>query len=318
VASKQREELAARTALLYYEYQKGQNEIALELGISRSYVSQLLTFARESGIVKINISVGAEYLKETEFASRFPGLRHAYIMQSQSEDYTQANIGRFAAPHVSRLINGAEFIGVNLGRAVQSVIESLDESDFPAPSTKTVAQIMGGFNNGKHNTIMPGELVTMIAKKTGAKSLYLNCPAIIENPSLKMEFMQENSIASVISFWSKIDLAIMGVGVTDERSRVFTMMSSKMRKSLEKSKACCELTVNFFDEQGNYKPVLLDNKCSIPYEELSAVKTKVVIGHGAFKARAILAGLRAEMINILITDSITVSEIESILAGNRK
>ncbi len=318
MASKQRDELAARTALLYYEYQKGQNEIAIELGISRSYVSQLLTYARESGVVKINISVGAEYLKETEFAARFPGLRHAYILQSESADYTSANIGRFAAPHISRLINAADSIGINLGRAVQSVIECLDEADFPVSSSKTVAQIMGGFSNGKSDTMMPGELVTRIAKKIGANSLYLNCPVIIENPGLKPELMQENSIASVISFWKKIDLAIMGIGVTDERSRIFAKLTPEMRKQLEKSKACCELTVNFFDGQGVYKPLLLENKISIPYEDLCAIKTKTVIGHGKHKARAIIAGLRAGMINVLITDSLTVAEMESVLAEKQK
>jgi len=318
MASKQRDDLAARTALLYYEYQKGQNEIAQELGISRSYVSQLLTYARESGVVKINISVGAEFTKETEFAARFPGLRHVYILQSESADYTSENIGRFAAPHISRLINAADSIGINLGSAVQSVIEYLDEAEFPASRSKTVVQIMGGFSDGKNDAVMPGDLVTRIAKKIGANSRYLHCPVFINNPGLKTELMQENSIASVVSSWKTLDLAIMGIGVTDARSRVFAKLTPEMRKELETAGACCELTVNFFGEDGSYKPLFLDNKISIPYEDLHAIKTKTVIGHGKHKARAIVAGIRAGMINVLITDSLTIDEMETLLAENEK
>ena len=41
--NRQKQEMIARASVLYYEYQKSQNTIARELGISRSYVSQLLT-----------------------------------------------------------------------------------------------------------------------------------------------------------------------------------------------------------------------------------------------------------------------------------
>ncbi len=80
---------------------------------------------------------------------------------------------------------------------------------------------------------------------------------------------------------------------------------------------CSEITVNFFDEEGQYHPLLDDHKISIPYEELRAVKTKVVIGHGANKARAILAGLKAEMIDVLLTDYLTVAQIDALLATDR-
>jgi deoxyribonucleoside regulator len=312
MAYKQRDELASRTALLYYEYQKSQNEIAAELGISRSYVSQLLSYAREAGMVKITINIDNDYLQEAVFAAKFPHLRHVYILQSPSTEYTEANIGQFAAPHISRLVNGADRIGINLGYAVQSVIECLDESDFQPLKHKTVVQIMGGVGNGLNDTMMPGELVTRLAKTIGAKCFYLNCPVIIENSSLKQALMQESSIALLVNAWKTLDLVIMGIGVVDERSRLFPMLSSEMRTIIEKSHACSEITVNFFTEHGEYLPILLDNKLSIPYKDLRTVKTKVVIGHGLHKARAILAGLRAKMIDVLVTDSITLEEMNTI------
>jgi deoxyribonucleoside regulator len=310
---RQRDELASRAALLYYEYQKSQNEVAAELGISRSYVSQLLSWARETGMVKISIEVAAGYAREADFTSKFPRLRHAYILPSASEEYTSAYIGQFAAPHVGRLIGKADTIGINLGYAVQSVIRCLDEADFAFDRPKTAVQIMGGVGNGGYDAMMPGELVSRLAKAIGAQCLYLNCPAIVEDAGLKQALMQEGSIASVVRTWKKLDLVIMGIGGIDDRSRIYPMLSEEMRGTIAASRACCDVTVNFFNENGVYLPILLDNKISIPYEDLRAVKMKIVIGHGKHKARAILSGLRAGMIDVLITDSITVEEMDLIM-----
>ena len=49
----QRREYLARVASLYYDQNKTQQEIADEIGITRSAVSRLLTDAREKGIVEI-------------------------------------------------------------------------------------------------------------------------------------------------------------------------------------------------------------------------------------------------------------------------
>ena len=50
-------ELATKASILYYEENNNQDEIALKLGISRSYVSQLLSYARSHNIVRIVVNV---------------------------------------------------------------------------------------------------------------------------------------------------------------------------------------------------------------------------------------------------------------------
>jgi glutamine phosphoribosylpyrophosphate amidotransferase len=56
-----KKELATRVSILYYEEKFSQNEVASKLGISRSYVSQLLTYARLNNIVKIVVNVEPLY-----------------------------------------------------------------------------------------------------------------------------------------------------------------------------------------------------------------------------------------------------------------
>ena len=91
-----------------------------------------------------------------------------------------------------------------------------------------------------------------------------------------------------------------------------------MKDNLHRSKACCDITINFFDRNGNYLEVLTDNKISIPLRQLKKIKTKVVICSGTHKARALIAGLRAEMIDVLIIDSIIADAVEKLLDGALK
>jgi deoxyribonucleoside regulator len=317
--NRQKQEMIARASVLYYEYQKSQNTIARELGISRSYVSQLLTQAKDEGLVKISVNVNNDFKREIAFTNRFPGLRFAYIMNSDSEAYTAGNIGRFAAPHITRLINNSAIIGINLGKAVQRVISHLDRDDFSGSSSRFVIQMMGGYNSNKTiNATLPNEVVFSLGRILNCKCLYLNCPAIFKDRHVRNLMLKEQAIKQVTEYWNKIDLAIMGIGAVNETSKVFPILSQEMKDNLHRSKACCDITINFFDRNGNYLEVLTDNKISIPLRQLKKIKTKVVICSGTHKARALIAGLRAEMIDVLIIDSIIADAVEKLLDGALK
>ncbi len=308
----QKYDLAARVAIRYYEQQQSQNEIAGALGISRSYVSQLLTYARNVGIVKITLDIKSDYRREIGFIKHY-GCKHAYIMDSDSPDFTNGNLGRFAAQHLSRLISNADVIGINLGEAVQKAVQELDSNDFDDASGKIVVQMMGGYNSDiTLQASRPNELVNSLSTLLKCRSLYMNCPAIFENISLRNLILNENSIQEVTSYWKKIDMALMGIGVTDGSSKTFTLLSEEMKSSIQKSGAVCDININYFDSSGKHLNLIEENKVAVPYDVLKRIKNKVVIGYGAHKAKAILSALKAGMIDVLITDSITANAIEQL------
>lgn len=308
----QKHDLAARAAVRYYEQQQSQNQIANALGISRSYVSQLLTYAREVGIVRITLNVENDYRRELAFIEKYH-CRHAYIMQSDSQDFTSGNLGRFAAPHITRLINNAKTIGINLGETVQKVISELDSNEFVDSAGKVVVQMMGGYNSSDSpRASLPNELVNRLSTLMNCRSLYLNCPTIIESKMLRDMILSEKSIKDVTDYWKCIDLALMGIGVANESSRTFTLLTAEMKKSIQEHDARCDININYFDPTGAHLALLEQSKMAMPYALLKDVKNKVVMGYGKAKARAILTALKAGMIDVLITDSITVDAIEKI------
>jgi deoxyribonucleoside regulator len=307
-------ELAARVSILYYEKNMSQNEIARKMGISRSYVSQLISYEKEKGIVKVLINFDQYGLrslrKEIEFRQLFPGLKNVFIMSSKSESFTENNIGKFAAPYVADLINQSKIIGINLGESVEKTINSLKTFNFTYNSKRKIIQIMGGFSNsylvgGSH----PNRIVSTLGSILNGQYYFLNCPAIVEQYKLRSSLLKESSIKNVTEFWDNIDIAIMGVGVANTKSKLFNLLNKKMMDLITKSGACSELTINFFDENGNYIPILEKNKIAISYQQLKKVKNKVIICHGKHKHKAIASLLKASMVDVLITDSITINSI---------
>ncbi len=308
-------ELAVRISILYYEKNISQNKIALKMGISRSYVSQLISYARKKGIVKISIYYNEYELrllrKELEFKSLFPSLKKVLIMSSKSEIFTENNIGKFAAPYVSEMINEAKIIGINLGASIEKTVNNLGISNLLINPKKKIIQIMGGFSNtflvgGSH----PNKIVSKLGSLLNGECYFLNCPAIVEQPKLRSSLLKENSINNIIKHWDNIDLAIMGIGVANSKSKLFNLLNQNMMDTITKSGACCELTINFFDENGKYIPILEKNKIAISHNQLKKIKTKVLICNGKYKHKAIISAIRANMVDVLITDSMTINSIQ--------
>ena len=167
-----KKDLAVIAAILYYEKDKTQSEIGKELNISRSYVSQLLIYARDTGIVKISIQVDEFSLrmirKEIELKGLFPMLKQVYIMESATEDFTSLNIGKFAAPYIADMINDADIIGINQGLSVEKTVKHLRNQNLVLKPQRKVVQMMGGFNsNNSFAVAQPNQIVKELSDVLG-------------------------------------------------------------------------------------------------------------------------------------------------------
>jgi len=308
-----RKELIQQACVMYYEMGYSQNRIAEILNISRSYVSQLLMLGRETGIVQIHIKSDDMSLRmiKTEVAFRkiFPKIKKVFIMKSESTEFSDVNLPKFAAPYITDMILEAKVIGINLGYTVENTIKNLKSDDFKDCEDKKVVQIMGGFSTNQFGSGTPNNIVLRLANVLRCSSYYLNCPAIIELPELLNSFKEEKTIKSVIDIWDVIDLAIMGIGTVDSNSRMYNAFDEQTKKAISEMNIKAEATLNFFDSEGKYIPLLLDRKISIDFESLKKINTKAFICKGVHKSQAIVSLLNADMIDILITDSITAETI---------
>ena len=297
-------EMAEKVSILYYERNLGQQAIAGKMGISRSYVSQLLALAKDLGIVKVTINIDEsnkrKFNQELQIRDIFPELKSVFILQSDSDEYTASNLGRFSANMLTGLVQNADVIGVNLGKSVQNAVESLEPHAFQDNGRKTVVQIMGGFQ-----THQPNSLVYSLSEILQADCLYLNCPAICIDPNLKKTLMQEPMVKQVTELWSDIDLAIMGLGVVSESNPILKMYPKELLSVINKSKAVGEITASFFNADGQIIDGTEKYTIAISLDNILKIRNKVVIAAGANKIAALNAALKGRLIDTLITDSLT-------------
>ena len=311
-----KKELATRVSILYYEEKLSQNEVASKLGISRSYVSQLLTYARLNNIVKIIVNVESLYphsiRQEIEFSKHFPNVKQFNFMKSESPEDTKKYIGKFSTPLLVKLIQKAKIIAVDPGTSVEKTISELKKSYFDNCHEKKIVPLTGGIDNinvGLHAS----DFVRKMGRILNCKYYFLNLPIFIENQSSRDVLLKEKNAQEIVHLWDKVDLAILGMGNVSKDSTLFSSCSNSMIEKIKNSEAVGEIGVNFIDKNGNYLPLLDKHRVSISFDKLKKVDTKVTIAFGVQKARALVSILRANLIDILISDSITAHAMEKYL-----
>lgn len=313
-----KKDLAIKAALMYYEENMTQNEIAKTLYISRSYVSQLLHYARETNIVHIEINIDEGSLRDFQGEDRirkmFPHLSGCFVMRSSSAEFSISNLGRFAAPILARYINNAEIIGITPGNSVDRTIHQIKEWMLKRDREHIAVQMMGSFNLDKAPLYArPNEVVENLSKILKCSAFYLNCPAFINSRDLRHRLLREKSIVDIFRLWEKMDLIIVGIGNADASSRLFSFYDEDCRSRIENSNACGEINTHHFDINGNYLPLIEDRTICASNEVMKNVGKKVAICAGVNKGRALLGAMRGNYIDTLITDSCTVETIENLL-----
>src|SRR4030065_716486 len=110
----------ARVASLYYEQGKNQQEVAREIGVSRSMVSRLLTEAREHGVVEIIVHYPCPTCPELEqqLAEVFD-LRYVKVLHRGNKPYNEMlqGLGILAAEHLGTILSDGMIIGISWGAA---------------------------------------------------------------------------------------------------------------------------------------------------------------------------------------------------------
>ena len=299
-------DLATRAAILYYKEDKNQNEVAKALGISRSYVSQLLSLAKEAGIVKITINARDSFNKEQEFRESF-GIRQVYIMETDSSEETAAGFGAFCAPETIRLFKNATDIGINMGASVRKAIEAVEKDDLGEHHVKSVVQIMGSSALNKAAGALPTDLVARTGQLLGCNTVYLNAPGLLESETTKELLLKEPGIKQAMKAWEHLDLALLGIGVAGKGE--FFEQSETFVNLINGTGAVADINLNLLSENGEEIHALDPHRMSMPIEALRNVTTKCAYAYGVEKAAAIRAAIKAGLVDVLFTDSITAEKI---------
>lgn len=298
-----RHNLLVDVARLYYLDALTHQQIADRLGLSRVKVTRLLRQAVEEHVVEFRIAepiLDARVL-EGRLAERF-GLREAIVVPTgQSEAQTLDTLGRFAAAWLDERLADDIVVGLGWGRTLNAIAPYLGRSGHVGIQ---VVSLTGGLAaNAKQPN--PYDTVTAVATHLGAQPRYLLLPAVADSARTRELLLQEASARTEMMLWTRVDIALMSIGLLSPETGVFYSLPDPEAGVAEVIRAggVGDILGRPFEMTGRWVPTEVASRTiAIGPDELARVPLVAGVAGGSLKARAILGALRTGLLSVLITD----------------
>jgi deoxyribonucleoside regulator len=300
--------LSVRVAELYYDENKTQDEIGALLGISRWKAGRLLTQARESGIVRIEIvHPRARRLGlERELCARF-GLSDAVIVPdpdsagaSAAADAT-ARVAQAAADYLAALRPVPRVLGVSWGRTLNEVAVRLPQG---WATGVTVVQINGGVSLNRRS----GGAATMaatIAERGGGQAVLLPSPAILERIETKRAIEADRTVADVLARAATASAYLYSGGVADASSVLVDSgyLTPDDVTELVRRGAVGDVVGRYIDADGDIVDPSLDERTvGLGLDELRSAATAIFVVAGVSKHGVARAVVMSGLCTVLVSD----------------
>lgn len=294
---------------MYYDENKTQQEIAEKLGISRPSVSRILQKAKEEGIVEIKINYDGSFAKLEDTLEKSYGLKEVIITPYDEGDNLKKYLAEAAADFLLRNINNRYKVGVSWGTTLSLIPDFLKN----APSMNvTFIPLVGGVGQTRID-LHSNQIAMNLAKCFNGFWQLLHAPALVDSVEVKNSILLDRNIRQVLQNAEKVDIALIGIGSPFAPDSTMLETGYFTRKELEELKnegACADLCSHFIDENGNpCCPGLNERVIAIPLEKLKQIPTVVGVAGGKNKEKAILATLKGNYLDVLITDEKTAEEL---------
>lgn len=258
------EALMARAAWLYYVAGLNQEAAAKRLGITRARINKLLSDARDSGLVSIQINPANVGLLPVEEALRdrygldlcictpelgATGADGDGTAEALMLGYALRAVGMAAAVHLKRLLqeNRAAVVGTGWGRTLEQM--TLNLAGIAAPEARFIS-LMGSLTaNSAYN---PFEVVHAFARTTGGEGHVLPVPFIADSPEDRRVLLSQRSVQQALGLAREASVAYISIGELTETSllRRQGMISPEELASLRAAGAVGDTNGLFFDASG--------------------------------------------------------------------
>ena len=296
-------------ARMYYEQDMTQAEIAKTLGLSRPVVSRLLSEARRTGIVRIEVRSPLDEKDHllSELIHTF-GIRGGLVVPTGTTDegVNRELMISQAALFLRRLRAEIRRLGIGWGETIRDVIEALEGIDATGDEDRSVCPVIGSAPSAMQ-WYQTNELTRIVADKWAFEPFYLHAPAFPVSASDRDLFTGTEEYRRVSELWGKLDTVLLSAGTYPTVPDHAT--AARFGDQLKQRKAVGVLATHYYDIAGTMIESPSDYAVRIPLEDLQRADRVVVVAGGMDKVRAIRGALMTGLVTHLITDEGTVKEL---------
>lgn len=293
--------MAAAVARRHYLAGRSKIEIADELGISRFKVARLLDFARERGMVRIEIVAEGDIdLDRSARLQETFGLRHAIVIDGAGLDFhtLSEHLGEATSRLLSEILVEGDVLGLPWARSIDVMTRSLRH--LPPVD---VVQLSGAMEVPGVNSSAV-DIVRRAAQVTGGASSIFHAPLLLDDDVAASSIRRDGHVARGLAQAARVTTAVMGVGAwAPGLSTIYDAVSPADREECLEAGVVGEIAGRFFDLDGRIiDPPLSGRIVTIGADELRAIPEVIGIVSGRPKAAAVGAALRGGLVNALVVD----------------
>jgi deoxyribonucleoside regulator len=316
---------ALRAAQMYYLQDLTMDAIARELRTSRSTVSRLLSSARDSGLVQVQIRNPLDTAPELEglIRRRFGVDVHVVpVVETLNEAETLDRVAIQAARTIGPLVDSNAIIGVAWGSTLSAVSRQLTRK---ITHDSVIVQLNGAGNMHTTGITYASDIMRRFGSAYGARVEQFPVPAFFDHAATKTAMWNERSVQRILALQAKMSIAIFGVGSVDADypSHVYAggYLDENDLKILANSDVVGDVATVFFRSDGSSDGIVLNERSTGPaLSELRQVRRRICVVSGVSKINGLKGALAAGLATDLILDEATARRLvglEGMATSNR-
>ena len=307
---------ALRAAHLYYMQDLTMDAIAHELRTSRSSVSRLLSHARASGLVDIQIRspLDAPSRLEKEILDRFQVTAHVVPVPDHASDVDRLER---VALSVARILGQFFDSNMIMGIAWGSTMSAISRHITPKQTHNSqIVQLNGAGNVRTTGLGYASEILGRFGAAFGAHVQQFPVPAFFDDPATRQALWRERSMSRLIDLQAHLDVAIFGLGspFAEVPSHVYAggYLDPGDFEALSRSGVVGDVATVFFRADGSTDGIPLNDRGTGPdFAVLQRTPRRICVVSGSSKLPSLRGALRANLITDLFVDEGTARALVS-------
>ncbi|MCA5894218.1 Cro/Cl family transcriptional regulator [Isoptericola sp. NEAU-Y5] len=294
----------------YYLDGSSKVDIAQRYGVSRFQVARLLAEARDSGIVRIEITPPAHL--DGERSRRLAdalGAEQVVVVPSGSDaEGTRTSVAHALARVLAERAPAGTTIGISWSRTVEAAVHHL--GTLPPCD---VVQLVGALPvSGAGDSL---GLTQTFRSMSGVRTWPVWSPLLVGDPSTAAGMRRQTEIAAALDRADSLDLAVVAVGAwTDTGSTVYPQVTGDERRAAAAGGAIAECSGRLFDAAGRRVVTPLDARVvGVTLDQLVRTPEVVAVGYGAQAGAGLRAAVLGGVATVLVCDEAAALEMEHLL-----
>ena len=313
-----------KAAQLYYYQNLTTEAIAQEMGISRSSVSRLLAYARENGLVSIQV-INVED-QPTSLAraiqSHYKEARKVHVVPVShilGESDWLERTAQYAANYLNTIFDSGMIMGVAWGATISAI------SRYLQPKTthnSHIVQLNGAGNTRTMGIEYASKIIFRFANAYQASVDLFPVPTFFDYVSTKEAMWKERSIRRILELQERADLLLHSIGAVKSGvpSHVYSggFLEEKDYQELRRLDIAGDIATVFFRPDGTFNNIPLNLRASGPSLSMIKEKRAICVVSGLAKAAGLHAALSGGLVKEVIVDEPTARLLVSKYITNEK